>query len=284
MKLISDYHEWYDGVAAPDRETTPVYVRRETIVLARIHTGLDAPVQVPPELIRLSKIFKAMPCPNIPLYNLGTGPRAISYAHDIFDTCIVSFCGKLHIGYCWNYGSKYMIHPNAKYLDGFRPDNDQRLMSFDEVWAAVENWKPQTTSAAKTREMILEGRASYMLRGFTPKTWKKFRSEFSDTELSVEAHILADAPILGLRSDGKHELLVKANPELGKLGFARFYDSYTAYQMIDQYMSGQLAKQMDPLPMDDKYRIHAAGFDLKTSFRNMAPGEKKARRAAKKKK
>lgn len=68
------------------------------------------------------------------------------------------------------------------------------------------------------------------------------------------------------------------NPVLKDYQFYRIKDTFTAFQEIQQYISGVIGvSNMEEKPVDDKYKILAAGFDLKTSFRK-DKGKKKPRK------
>lgn len=58
------------------------------------------------------------------------------------------------------------------------------------------------------------------------------------------------------------------NPCLANYDFFKEKDSFSAFQEIQQYISGVLGTgNNEPIETDEKYKIVAAGFDLKTSFR-----------------
>ena len=58
-------------------------------------------------------------------------------------------------------------------------------------------------------------------------------------------------------------------PQLKQFNFQKIVDPYTAYQEIQMFNFGILSTTTDPEPLNDTSRIVAAGFDLKTSFRNI---------------
>jgi len=68
------------------------------------------------------------------------------------------------------------------------------------------------------------------------------------------------------------------NPRLEDLEFWRVKDPFTAFQEIQQYISGVIGTGAnEPVVTSDTYKIMAAGFDLKTSFRK-DPGKPKPRK------
>lgn len=61
------------------------------------------------------------------------------------------------------------------------------------------------------------------------------------------------------------------NPLLKDYEFFKVKDAFTAFQEIQQFISGVIGiDSNEPIVTDDKYKILAAGFDLKTSFRKDA--------------
>lgn len=56
---------------------------------------------------------------------------------------------------------------------------------------------------------------------------------------------------------------------LGMFGFQQVVDPFSAYQLLEAWISNDLACQVDgPDIIDDKIKIQKHGFDLKTSFRH----------------
>lgn len=69
------------------------------------------------------------------------------------------------------------------------------------------------------------------------------------------------------------------NPKLANWEFWKVKDPFTAFQEIQQYISGVIGTGgNEPVATDDKYKILSHGFDLKTSFRK-DPGKPKPRKA-----
>lgn len=69
------------------------------------------------------------------------------------------------------------------------------------------------------------------------------------------------------------------NPNLSQFEFWKVKDTFTAFQEIQQYISGVIGTGgNEPVVTEDKYKILASGFDLKTSFRK-DPGKPKPRKS-----
>lgn len=69
------------------------------------------------------------------------------------------------------------------------------------------------------------------------------------------------------------------NPSLEKYGFYKIKDSFSAFQDIQNYISGVLGVNTKPIVViDDKYKIQQHGFDPKWSFRNPDPPKRKQKK------
>ena len=69
------------------------------------------------------------------------------------------------------------------------------------------------------------------------------------------------------------------NPVLKDFEFFKVKDSFSAFQELQQFISGVLGTEgNEPIVTDDKYKILAQGFDLKTSFRK-DPGKPRPRKS-----
>ena len=88
-------------------------------------------------------------------------------------------------------------------------------------------------------------------------------------------------PCFAWNLDGTHtnSTWMIVNPKLADFEFWKIKDPFTAFQEIQQYISGVLGTDInEPVVTEDKYKIIAAGFDLKSSFRK-DPGKPKPRKS-----
>lgn len=68
------------------------------------------------------------------------------------------------------------------------------------------------------------------------------------------------------------------NPNLGEIEFYKVFDSYSAFQEIEMYLSNVLIKDKSPSQVtDDKVLLLSKGFD-NNSFKQVTPGKKFKRR------
>lgn len=79
--------------------------------------------------------------------------------------------------------------------------------------------------------------------------------------------------VLGMKGHGRGNRLLLAErvPVLAQLGFAGLVPDTEMWQSIYATLTNVLRKSPDLMPpvvVEDKYKIHAAGFDNKTSFRD----------------
>lgn len=87
------------------------------------------------------------------------------------------------------------------------------------------------------------------------------------------------APIFSVQPLGRYlktDLEVQLNHSLEEFKFFRIFDSFSAFQEIQMFISGVLGiSSPKTLEIDNKERIKQAGFDLKWSFRNPDPPKRK---------
>ena len=94
---------------------------------------------------------------------------------------------------------------------------------------------------------------------------------FSDKPDMTELCIKLDTPIFRLKYSFIEDGLatIEINSELLQLGINTLYDAHQAYQIIDQFMSNVLVKDvMVARPLTDIEKLESKGFDKATSFRN----------------
>ena len=99
----------------------------------------------------------------------------------------------------------------------------------------------------------------------------------------IEKNVYLDSPIYvinnyDIRSDFKKKdekySDIYLNPPLNALQFFKVMPPIQAFQELSMFISGPMAKQIDPKPLDDKYRLIAHGMD-EWSFRNPDPPKRK---------
>jgi hypothetical protein len=286
VRILSKFKDFYDGLARSDRERTPVYVRETIEEFVRpwgITFGGD-----------LSRMTEFAPIGDAILAMPATRGRGDMWDLSLSPTAIL-FCGTLHYGYIVSESWLSSLGVERRF-DPFevRVPSTPKFLTFEQLVAEIESWAPTNPRAEKARESFLEGldgttgNIPGLLGSFHTFTRRGYRAWWEEhgrrTGDFGEIHRREKTPVLAFNEELARDQLLKVtkNPPLISLGFHKTMTPQDAWQKIDQYLSNQMAVQNDPLPLDDKYRRDAHGFDDK-SFKQTAPGEKKARRAARKK-
>lgn len=100
-------------------------------------------------------------------------------------------------------------------------------------------------------------------RRLNEENWKDYMSSFNFNNTYDHLFRRFNTPLLLIKPSIQYTYNPKIyiNPNLQDIGWHRHMHPTVCYQEIDMYLSNQLAKQVDPLPMADVYRRDAAGFD-----------------------
>jgi hypothetical protein len=299
MKLRSRFQDYYDGLASTDREATPLFVREQRTVAMFGDKDFAALDEWKPVI----HLFHRMPCPKA--------------GHKV----VVLFCGTAVFGWVWGPPSEPCEHqpwdgiyePQRWTRSGKKTRFFTDLPSLDA--AVLEEWVPKSLSGRSIQAEYAKHRDSTWASGIgdqqrvardprrqfhpNPKGYALWATE-RDQVLGgirnrlIEIHRREQTPILRITGVSERWLsegwyiarqqgnsyLIQADSNLGSLGLASLIPAYDAWQKIDMFLGNEMAVQRDPLPLDDVYRRDAHGFDA-FSFKNIAPGERKKRRAAK---
>lgn len=151
------------------------------------------------------------------------------------NSIVVSFCGKLY---------PYYLYP--KYLN--------RYSSI--LLGEIEDYIRNTKDADIIR--------------------KALNNHFKNNHtISLDLHRKHNSPILSWHRAWRNQIIQTINPNLGRIGFQKLVDPYTAHQEIEMFLSSTLATEKNPIPKRTQELIRDAhGFD-KNSFRNTKPDRRK---------
>lgn len=283
MRILSKFKDFYDGLARSDRERTPVYVRETIEEFVRpwsITFGGN-----------LTRMTEFAPIGDAILAMPATRGRGDMWDFSLSPIAIL-FCGEVHYGYVVGEGWLSNLGVERRF-DPFevRAPSTPKFLTFEQLVAEIEAWVPTNPRAEKVRESFLEGldgtsgNIPGMLGSFHTFTHRGYHAWWEEhgrrTGDFGEIHRREKTPVLAFNEELARDQLLKVtkNPSLISLGFHKTMTPQDAWQKIDQYLGGELVTQMDPALLSDKSRAEAHGFD-KTSFRNISPGDKKARRRA----
>ena len=248
MYMITEgTHDYYDGIMATDDERDVKYIRKPRHIVN--HAASEF----------ITARFAEWPL---------LDDRFATWCHTIPGTCgdyrrwesgidvtrfVIGFCGKLYCGLITDQG---IMYPG---------DNYPRLPARD------HNGFPQTATTRRKYLQAKNGFAKHMAKSFN--AWKPF--------INISIFFDLDTPIFSLEynRDIKVGPKLTINALLLPFDFQRVFGAPQAYQEINNFVSGVLSSTIAaPQIVDDKVLVVTKGFDLKTSFRTIAPGAKKERR------
>ncbi len=307
MRILSKTLDYYDGLAGQDRERVPVYLRRQKEVsvfrdrpqeMARFEPLLFAASTRPLIQDRESMFPRSVGVKE------GYWPQPSDWGRHIPvpEVEIVAFCGDLHLFIAWE-GRAYSSI--AALLEGVRTRPvplAPKECGRPDLWeserrADLQRILDTSWNEPFTHRDLPERRRGGFLAGRWTERFAASHEGFAAWEAEVRRQISRDflvslhreyespvfrLPVKPLPTGVEAKIVFNpTDPNLGSLGFASLVPPAQAWQRIDMFFGNELAKQVDPLPLADEYRRDARGFDA-YSFKNVAPGEKKARRRSKK--
>jgi len=266
VRIISKFRDYYDGVAANTPEDRPLYVRQphERRIPYGDYAGRG----------RFATVLDALDA--VPRWSEDRRPSRVE---------IIAFCGKLY--------PRFQIE-------------NQWYGSVPEFFAAVE----AGTSARETIQVsgpakVLKAhqRAVKRLRKaklrdwtgqlvFNEEGWAAWEQQHGSRDVPVESFLFVGAPVFSVHKSARRHWNAQeeryedvgyhltANPALSTLGFGAVMGAQTVYQELSMFLGNQMAVQEDPdaVPKTEHTDLR---FDDR-SFREVAPGQRKARRKANK--
>lgn len=243
MRLISPFHDYYDSALAYGQDESVVYERKPLEFDVKPRKG------TPPKRIQELNEF-------ISKYTKFDSGRYVSYFPDTlyskkdvrFEVVpfTIIFCGKLYKG--------LEVQKHAIYA----PPKHAYLYTFEEF---VDFTK---TNGVK----ITKKSPSYSKTTIAAK----FKQYFTyNNSPDIDWLIISKVTIAIKKGNN-----IYINPRLKDYNFQKVFDSWSAYQEIDMWISGTLAwPQNFMVEIEDKYKITGHGFDPKYGFRTR-PKNKRA--------
>ena len=291
MRIISDYHDYYDSVGAYFRSYNHAgYENYKDIVFKRKELSIIEDKQVSPEeklkyhndwsinassdfyltlvaafdhkITRPSHFYREK---GKPFHDLPHGPfhgrdnltnKASSYN---FYYMTFIFCGKIY----------YCVEVRRNENDTFSDDRYvEYFYDYDSLVSYFEN------NDDKMLTMLSNKRKTYF-RGSVYSYLDEIKKYFDNTSKeSKKKDFLIENKITIARLSSDYKIIV--NPQLNDHQFYRVVDSYTAYQEVDMWVSGVLAYPPNfMVDIDDEYKVLSHGFDEKYGFRTRPSKKKK---------
>jgi hypothetical protein len=242
MLIISKYRDYYDKIVGVDGIDKTLVFKRNIIEIEDIKADVI-------------NINYNMPC------NIGCSlySEKITKKNPIYTSFIIGFCGKLYIGYKFEW---------------------------------IENIKDEEIKKSEIlydKEKII----AKIIKNKNPNRAKKLKQQLEDVYNNIhfkdyyEKFQIQNIPYFYAKkykstTNNTYFRILKLNPILNDYDFFKMFDPFTAFQEISMFLGGVLCiNEKETLEIDDKYRMAASGYD-KTSFRQSAPGIKKEQRRANK--
>lgn len=273
MKLISPFRDYYDGLAALDRDPTPVYLRNteETYVnfpstYRRVGT---VPAPVASGLVSLRERWYQVPG------KWSVTPKGIRWdafrqtngrGSNILEVSVLGFCGRLYP--IW--------HVRTLASDNSPLDMRATYTQTREAMEAAYAYAAETTAIRRRdRPGILaamEEDQKSLASIWNEAEWAEIGPE-PFRHWGVPVFVLdglryaAGRWVIGAPPGYSHRVVL--NPKLEDLSFAKVMDPQQAWQAIDMFLSSALAGNQD-VPQragGDADIAYATGHDPKTSFR-----------------
>jgi hypothetical protein len=258
MKIVSSFHDYYDGVQATDMDRTPLYLRTYA--------------QYPREERAKTYTAVALRIPSIP------GNLDGRWSATQPNVGCLAFCGKRYpfwmVGETHCYSLAQVTTATRKEIQELKGEDDLQPWQRD----YLKKLKKRLDLLAETHH---EPPNKYSADWGTLNvgTWEAWQEHMkSHTIMKDDIFLHEKAPVIAVYSDW-----VEINPNLRKMGFQAVMDPYTAYQELSMFLGNNMAQQLDPIPKTtDELKAHAHGYD-KWSFRTHKEDSKKFKKRKAKK-
>jgi len=241
MKIISDYHDYYDRAAAFGHDDSSIYIR------TNIEHKLDGiPNSIKPIVEYLDNVTEGRVTEN--KYRIGI-LRNKNCAYEFIERVLV-FCGKLY---------PVVLMKRYKVVPGVT----DKLVDYKCFYErdSLDSYLTEVKESGASR-----------IRNFWPPYDRNIVTErfFDLKNKDIRDWAIANKAIcLELRQT---KLIV--NPVIGDVKFFNVFGPYEAYQELEMWVGGTLAYPQNAMvEIEDKYRVEAHGFDAKYGFRKR-PEEK----------
>ena len=241
MRIISDFHDYYDASQSLGHDPTVIYLRKKKEIL-----------------------IEDFPFPTLRYYKHTWHYR--SWDRDIYriEPYIIGLCGKIYAVIEMTV-NKYPVGEAIEYC-----------YSIEEVDAFIEE-HCRKKDIDKFRKNKWKARVSIRddFKKFFDEVEEK-REDFGNifVEHGVPIFVALDGNMGYFRYNSRNKSILNANEQLKRFKFVRIFDVYTAFQEIEMYLTNIAvpAKEMPKVP--DVLNAESHGFDKKYSFRK-DPSKKK---------
>jgi len=250
MFIISKYKDYYDGVAGSvgiDKKI--VFERKEQEIQLKRNEMFMLNHKLPWRDAIWSKPTKKEP---------------------EFSPFFIIFCGKLYVGYCFKWYEKIN---NFHYKEKIEFEYDK-----NKIFEKIEFYLAQKRLFNCTAN-IKEKKAKFYSKYDQLNSSEQFSNlciqyktpiiTFSDKKIRSEYYSY----------DVRDKIqIININSKLNDFKFYKVFDAFNTFQELSMYIGNVLTNpETNIIEIDEKYRMTQRGMD-KTSFRQIAPGQKKQQR------
>lgn len=239
MYIISKKKDYYDGVVGTmgvDKEI--VYERKERII--------ENPEQFPQEFTKVNDVRELFRKTNH-FHNVKFYPTRENSKYEEVNPIIVGFCGKLYLGFKLEYeleSEGYRL-PEKK-IDIFYEKEDVKKYIQSHHWGRN-----------------LDDDYNYIENYDALHIFREYNTPVFIYDVDYTKRLF-----------GRETFII--NPLLKEYEFYKVFDSFTAFQEIQMFISGVLGiGEKETVEISDKDKIEQHGYDRKWSFRKEPTKKKK---------
>tara|TARA_Y100000034_G_C6908961_1_gene422781 strand:+ start:3765 stop:4601 length:837 start_codon:yes stop_codon:yes gene_type:complete len=259
MHIITKLKDYYDGVLTHGVDPNICYVRHTQ------ELSIDMLRNVCSTFTKREHTL---------LEKMNTCIKDSTYNDRRLEPCILAFCGKIYPVYRWY---EYFTRPNHV-LKIVNRALDKNLLHKEKCKQIRKSYlNPNVKSTSRQRRQIY----NYNYKLFTKEWFKSFVKEYgTGIDVPYDVFFKLNVPVFLIRKKDYYsrDVIIVTNPCLKDLKFQSVLDPYTAYQELAMFIGGVLPQATtEMIEIANDIMRDKKGFD-EWSFKNIAPGQKKARR------
>ncbi len=229
MRIISKHRDYYDTVQAYGIDTTSTYIRK----IKEFDSDSN-------ELTLIRKLL----FPNETYLHRNVDWYKNNETFDVEDFKVIFFCGKIYPFFVF----KKTVNWKTTYFNCY---------NFEAVDSTIRKYGKKHI---KNSWINKKNPTGLRFNRYIPKKLVKERLAVNvDEQVLLDLHHKFEVPYF-MYSDSKNKIIFNQN--LKEQSFYKIYDTFTAYQEIDMFLSGILGGQSPKIiELDDSMRKAKHGFD-----------------------
>ena len=236
MKIISKFHDYYDGIN-PSQE--PIWIRKNGLI--PLSNSSDSSYFSKEIIEWLITVYYSLKKPKINYY-----PKVRKFYNPYpFDQNFICICGKIYPFY--EYKGKVFID-RQKIVDYYHSivKKGDECSIWDTKWIG-----------------------SRFVKCVSYKEWKQFINQ----EKLLQVHLMTKSPIFLIVKE-HNNLFIEVNPCFKTYNLHKCFNAWSLYQDIEQYLTNELVQcKNPPVELDDVSKRDKHGMD-KWSFKKVGKNSK----------